>query len=87
MYEAFFHLELKSTNMTLTFFTEPKVCYLHKTISIKQQVVQFQIPEKQKERHSTMYLLLCAVHGGKDEDSPIHNLMVMKELQTQNHTS
>lgn len=33
---------------TLTFFTEPKVCYLHKTLCVEQQVVQFKIPDKEK---------------------------------------
>ena len=46
MHRFFPHLELLSANVlnklwTLTFFTEPEVCYLHKTLCVKQQVVQF----------------------------------------------
>lgn len=32
----------------ITFFTEPKVCYLYKTICVEQQVVQFKIPQEEK---------------------------------------
>lgn len=37
---------------TLTFFTEPKVCYLHKTLCVKQQVVQFKIPDNQNRNYA-----------------------------------
>ena len=38
---------------THTFFTEPKVCYLHKTLCIKEQVVQFQIPDNNRNVNHT----------------------------------
>lgn len=36
----------------LTFFTESKICYLHKAICVEEEIVQFKIPEKEKEINS-----------------------------------
>lgn len=50
-YVETFYFVVGCNEWTITFFTESKVCYLHKSLGVQQQVVQFKVPIKRLARH------------------------------------
>lgn len=90
-YLVFFIRKSKKQNF-FTFFTQAKICDLHKAFCIHQEIIQLEIPWRHKHAN-TGHIMLSAPNMPLEMNkrhhqrkSPVDYFVLVEKLQTQQHT-